>query len=64
MSERRAKKVADVSITPACRTNRTNAGAWDEAVARLQKWYEMMCNGRGDQFTVKLTMELQEGGDE
>lgn len=53
-------------ITDTCRANRTDAGAFDEAVARLREEYEACVEGwrgkPGVQFHVVLTLEKPEPG--
>lgn len=50
------------TITPECRDNRTNQGAWDEAVERL--WYEYVgilsgWEEVGKHPTVTLTLAVE-----
>ncbi len=50
-------------ITPACRANKTNMGAFDEAVERLRKEYVNCLLGRGEdgaQYHVVLSVEPKE----
>lgn len=38
-------QVTAAFITPECRTNRGDQGAWDEAVARLKAEYDAVLDG-------------------
>lgn len=48
-------------ITDICRENRSDAGAFEEAIARLRSEYEALCQGwpvnNGAKFHVVLTLE-------
>ena len=47
-------------ITPTCRTNKTDMGAFDEAVERLRKEYIVCLEGRGEDgsnYHVVLSVE-------
>lgn len=48
-------------ITPTCRRNRTQDGAWLEACDRLRKQYDEICFQRGDvslcDFHLLLTLD-------
>ena len=45
-------------ITDVCRRGRGNAGAFDEAVARVRKVYEQCLDGWGDKQGVKYHLVL------
>lgn len=48
-------------ITPNCRDNRTQSGAWEEACQRLKLEYDKICEQRGDinqcDFHLALILE-------
>lgn len=55
-------QVTAAFITPTCRANKGDAGAWDEAVERLREQYNSICEGWRDKpeqptLNVVLTME-------
>lgn len=49
------------TITPVCRDNRSQSGAWEEAVRRLREHYDTVCSKRQDinecDFHLLLTVE-------
>lgn len=50
-------------ITPTCRSNKTDMGAFDEAVERLRQEYLTCLRGRGEdgsQYHVVLSVEPKE----
>ncbi len=50
-------------VTPACRENKTNMGAFDEAVERLRSMYLSCLEGRGEDgsnYHVVLSVEPPE----
>lgn len=52
-------------ISPTCRRNRTDAGAFDEAVRRLRAEYEAILAGwreRSDGFDVHLVLTVERKG--
>lgn len=49
-------------ITPECRTNRSDEGAWDEAVARAKAAYDQIVAGwagRPEQPTLHLALTIE-----
>jgi hypothetical protein len=54
--------ISTANITPECRVNRGDDGAWEEAVARLKEHYDLVVNGwRGNdrQPTMNLVLEME-----
>jgi hypothetical protein len=59
-------QVSGAFITPECRTNRSNEGAWDEAVARLKAEYDAVVKGwehASAQPTLNLILTMERPGD-
>lgn len=46
-------------ITPTCRANRSDIGAFEEAVARLRRQYEQSVEGWGDKANYHLKLEIE-----
>lgn len=49
-------------ITPQCRLNRTNKGAFDEAVDRARRVYDQICDGWSEvvpQPTLHLVLTME-----
>lgn len=49
-------------ITPTCRTNRTDDGAWDEAVRRCKEQYDSIVQGwagQPEQPTLRLVLTVE-----
>lgn len=46
-------------ITPTCRANKTDMGAFDEAVERLRRQYLQSVEGWGDAANYHLKLELE-----
>jgi hypothetical protein len=58
-------QVTAAFITPACRANRGDEGAWDEAVARLRAEYDSILAGWKDapeQPTLNLVLTMERPG--
>lgn len=55
-------QVTAVFITPECRSNRGDMGAWDEAVKRLRTQYDEVVEGwqgRDEQPTLNLVLTME-----
>lgn len=62
MAEVPGSQVTAAFITPDCRANRGDAGAWDEAVARLRAEYDAVLDGwraYGTQPTLNLVLTME-----
>lgn len=58
----KGSQVTAAFITPECRTNRGDDGAWNEAVDRLRKEYDSVCQGWGGnekQPTLNLILTME-----
>ncbi len=53
-------KARHAIITPTCRENRTEGGAFDEAVRRLREDYDLICAGRaGTDFDIHMVLTVE-----